>query len=77
MTRVNAHKRLNPVTDSPPKARRGFACMTQERRAEIARMGGKSVPAEKRSFSRDRSLAETAGRKGGEGGAGKRKKPAT
>lgn len=57
-----------------PKARRGFACMTPERVAEIAAKGGRSVPDEKRSFSKDRTLAETSGRKGGLAGAGKKKK---
>lgn len=47
------------------KQRRGFASMSPEKRSEIARMGGSSVPAEKRSFSQDRSLAADAGRKGG------------
>lgn len=53
-----------------PMARRGFAAMTPERRREIARKGGGSVPPEKRSFARDRKLAEEAGRKGGEAGRG-------
>ena len=44
---------------------RGFAAMTPERRREIARKGGSSVPAAKRSFSANRDLAEAAGRKGG------------
>jgi hypothetical protein len=48
------------------KARRGFACMTPERRREVAQKGGSSVPPDKRSFSRDRDLAATAGRAGGE-----------
>jgi general stress protein YciG len=39
--------------------------MTPERRSEIARMGGKSVPANKRSFSVNKDLAIKAGRKGG------------
>jgi len=47
-------------------SRRGFASMDPERQREIARKGGSSVPADKRSFSQDRSLASTAGRKGGE-----------
>jgi len=47
-------------------SRRGFASMDPERRKEIARMGGASVPSEKRSFSQDRTLARDAGRKGGE-----------
>jgi len=49
-----------------PKKMRGFACMTPERRREIAKKGGASVPSDKRSFSKDRALAATAGRKGGE-----------
>lgn len=49
-----------------PRAIRGFAAMTREKRLEIARKGGASVPSEKRSFARNRDLAVTAGRKGGE-----------
>jgi general stress protein YciG len=45
--------------------RRGFAAMDPEKRREIARLGGKAVPAEKRSFSRDPDLAAACGRKGG------------
>lgn len=45
---------------------RGFASMDPERQREIARAGGASVPAEKRAFSKDRTLAAEAGRKGGE-----------
>lgn len=48
------------------KSRRGFASMSPERRREIAKKGGASVPAEKRSFYKDRKLAVAAGRKGGE-----------
>lgn len=44
---------------------RGFAAMSLEKRQAIARMGGKSVPKEKRSFSKDPKLARTAGAKGG------------
>lgn len=55
----------DPVTG---KCRRGFAVMSRERRVEIARSGGASVPASKRSFSKDRDLATTAGRKGGQAG---------
>ena len=40
--------------------------MNIERQREIASKGGRSVPAEKRSFSQDRELASTAGRKGGQ-----------
>ena len=45
--------------------KRGFASLSPERRVEIARKGGGSVPAEKRSFSQNRNLARTAGAKGG------------
>jgi len=56
-------------------ARRGFAAMDKERQREIARKGGASVPDDKRSFSQDRDLAASAGRKGGEAshGGGRRK----
>jgi general stress protein YciG len=47
-------------------SRRGFASMDPERQREIASRGGKSVPAEKRSFSQNRALAAQAGRKGGQ-----------
>lgn len=59
-----------------PKQRRGFAAMDPEKRRAIARKGGAAVPAEKRSFARNRELAASAGAKGGEasrgGGRGKR-----
>jgi general stress protein YciG len=47
------------------KARRGFAAMDPQRQREIASMGGRAVPNERRSFSRNRELAVQAGRKGG------------
>ena len=47
------------------KQLRGFAAMSPERRREIARKGGASVPADKRSFSKDRYLAALAGSTGG------------
>lgn len=46
-------------------AKRGFAAMDAAKQREIARKGGESVPAEKRSFSKDHELAAEAGRKGG------------
>lgn len=60
-----------------PKLRRGFACMSVERRAEIARKGGASVPAHKRSFAVSRELAASAGAKGGEAsrGGGRKSRP--
>jgi general stress protein YciG len=45
---------------------RGFASMGEARQREIASKGGRSVPAEKRSFSQNRGLASQAGRKGGQ-----------
>jgi general stress protein YciG len=48
-----------------PNSNRGFAGMSLEKRRKIASMGGKSVLKENRSFSRDRELASTAGKKGG------------
>lgn len=62
----NDETRLNAA----PKARRGFAAMNPERRREIARKGGASVPAEKRSYFKDRDLAASAGRTGGEASRG-------
>jgi general stress protein YciG len=47
--------------------KRGFAAMTLEQRQEIASMGGKAVPPEKRSFAQDKALAASAGKKGGAG----------
>lgn len=53
-------------------SKRGFASMDGDRQREIASKGGKSVPAEKRSFSQDRELASEAGRKGGQASGGTR-----
>lgn len=47
------------------KQRRGFAAMDPDRRREVARKGGASVPNDKRSFSRDPALAARAGKVGG------------
>ncbi len=47
--------------------------MDPDRRREIARKGGASVPGAKRSFAKDRDLAASAGKKGGENGRGSRK----
>jgi general stress protein YciG len=58
-------------------ARRGFAAMDKNRQREIARKGGASVPDEKRSFSQDRDLAASAGRKGGEASHGGGRRRAT
>jgi len=47
------------------KMKRGFAAMSIEQRRAIASKGGRSVPAERRTFSADAALASRAGRKGG------------
>lgn len=69
---------ISPITGKP-RQRRGFAAMDPARRREIAKKGGGSVPAEKRSFAKDRDLAASAGRKGGEAsrGGGRARKPVT
>ncbi len=54
-------------------AKRGFASMDQEKQREIARKGGESVPAEKRSFSKNHLLASEAGRKGGQSVPGEKR----
>lgn len=59
-----------PVTGKP-RGKRGFAAMDPDRRRQIAAKGGASVPNEKRSFAKDRELARTAGRKGGEANLGR------
>lgn len=51
---------------------RGFASMDPQKQREIASKGGKSVPPERRSFSRNHALASEAGRKGGEASHGGR-----
>jgi general stress protein YciG len=40
--------------------------MDPEKQRQIARKGGTSVPKEKRSFARNKTLAAEAGRKGGQ-----------
>ena len=51
-------------------SKRGFASMDPALQREIASKGGRSVPPEERSFSKDRALAAQAGRKGGEASHG-------
>lgn len=51
--------------DKPTKIKRGFASISPERQREIASKGGRSVPAERRSFSQNPELAVEAGQKGG------------
>lgn len=58
---------------SPGTSKRGFASMDPALQREIASKGGRSVPPEERSFSKDRALAAQAGRKGGEASHGGRR----
>lgn len=62
------------TTQKTGNSRRGFASMSPERRVEIARLGGHAVPAERRSFSQNKTLAREAGKRGGQNskGGGKR-----
>jgi general stress protein YciG len=56
-----------------PKSKRGFASMSKEQRERIASLGGRSVPAPKRSFAQNRTLASEAGRKGGQSSQGRKR----
>lgn len=53
------------MTEPTLKSTRGFASMSPEKRREIAQLGGRSVPNDRRSFSLDPAMASAAGRKGG------------
>ena len=61
--------RISKITGKPV-VKRGFAAMDPDKRREVARKGGASVPAAKRSFARVRDLAASAGSKGGEASRG-------
>jgi general stress protein YciG len=52
------------------KKRKGFACLSPERLKEISTKGGASVKPENRAYSKNRDLAASAGRKGGEASKG-------
>lgn len=67
---------MNNENPNKTRSKRGFAMMDPERRREIARRGGASVPSEKRSFAQDRDLAASAGKKGGAASRGGGRKPA-
>jgi general stress protein YciG len=54
------------MTEERAKARCGFAAMDPEKQRLLARKGGASVPHHRRSFSVNRELAVSAGRKGGQ-----------
>lgn len=51
-----AEQNLTAKVKNMNKAKRGFASMTPERQREIASMGGKSVPNDRRSSRRIASL---------------------
>jgi general stress protein YciG len=53
------------MNDIKTKRKCGFASMSSEKLREISSMGGKSVPAEKRSFAQDPDHAALCGQKGG------------
>lgn len=52
-------------TKQKPAAKRGLAAMSQEKRREIASMGGRAVAKEKRAFVTNDGLASRAGAAGG------------
>jgi general stress protein YciG len=56
---------MEATETAKPKSKRGFASMSLERVREIAAKGGKSVPKDKRSFSVNKELAISSGKKGG------------
>lgn len=62
-----------PMEDATPKQRRGFAAMDPAKRREIARKGGASVAPENRTYAKNRELAASAGKKGGEVSRGARR----
>ena len=51
---------------------RGFGSMADDKQRDIASKGGRSVPDDKRSFSKDPQLAAEAGREGGQQSGGQR-----
>ncbi len=53
------------ATTQHGSSKRGFGSMDENKQRNIASKGGKSVPAEERSFSKDPELASEAGSKGG------------
>jgi general stress protein YciG len=61
---------LMPNNSNGNTSNRGFASMDAAKQREIASKGGKSVPPEERSFSKNHALASEAGRKGGQASHG-------
>lgn len=66
---------MTTPTPTKPKAKRGFACMSPEKRRAIAAKGGAAMPPHKRAFSLNPGLAAEAGRKGGQTSRGGGRKP--
>lgn len=62
---IQKMEETSPETAKSGTARRGFGSMAPERQRQIASMGGKAVPAKKRTYSYDKETAREAGRKGG------------
>ena len=59
----NPTKEVDMADNQGGGSNRGTAAMDEEQRREIASKGGQSVPAEERSFSKDRELAEDSRRR--------------
>ncbi len=59
-----ANNPSGPQSGSSPN--RGFASMDEDKQRDAARKGGRNVPDQERSFSKDHELASDAGRRGGE-----------
>lgn len=65
ITVIEWERAMTTDTPTPPKKLKGFALLSPELRTVMASKGGKAVPPANRTFSKDRGLAMTAGRKGG------------
>src|SRR5207237_1356095 len=59
----NPTKEVDMADNQGGGSNRGTAAMDEEQRREIASKGGQSVPAEERSFSKDRELSEDSRRR--------------
>lgn len=53
------------MSDEPEKKKRGFAALTPEERAEVARQGGTAATAQGKAHRFNSEEAAAAGRKGG------------
>jgi uncharacterized protein len=56
---------LNNTSAPVAPKKRGFGGMDPEKRKMISSLGGRAVRPENRSFSRNKDLARSAGKKGG------------